>query len=314
MLPACNDSACPHGVLGAQSCLQNSGTNNIASILLLAAAAECSASIGSLCTRHGLQIYRHVVGKRQPSLHHGDCVCVQYTSRAAQLYKQQLEKDVAKFDTSAYLAGLKGKATEPAPVTAAIKEADQEAAATNGSSSSKPASQNGSATNLAALDDSSVESAPASSNVNVSATSAQGAKPVAPRAPPKPRMGSARRPAGKSGGLGVKRMATKVDESLFDQAPEEATAPSPIPVVSLHSSRRYTVESREISPLCWFDPQTICISVSTAAHSSCFASQQYNTQTTQKPRRSVCNTSISLHDQGQGKQTDCWKQAAQTLH
>ena len=97
---------------------------------------------------------------------------LQYTSRAAQMYKQQLEKDVAKFDTAAYLAGLKGKAAEPAAVTAAVKEADKEAVATNGNGSSRPSSQNGSASNLAALDDSSVESAPASSTVSVS--SAQG--------------------------------------------------------------------------------------------------------------------------------------------
>lgn len=67
-----------------------------------------------------------------------------------------------------------------------------------------------------------------------------GAKPAAPRAAPKPRVGSARRPTGKSGGLGVKKMATKVDESLFDQAPEEA---APAPVVSLLLSLRLLLES-----------------------------------------------------------------------
>lgn len=97
---------------------------------------------------------------------------LQYTSRAAQMYKQQLEKDVAKFDTATYLSGLKGKAAEPAAVTAAVKEADKEAVATNGSASSRPSSQNGSTNNLAGLDDSSIESAPASSTA--SATSAQG--------------------------------------------------------------------------------------------------------------------------------------------
>lgn len=88
------------------------------------------------------------------------------------MYKQQLEKDVAKFDTAAYLSGLKGKAAEPAAVTAAAKEADKEAVATNGSASSRLSSQNGSASNLAGLDDSSIESAPASSTA--SAPSAQG--------------------------------------------------------------------------------------------------------------------------------------------
>ena len=62
---------------------------------------------------------------------------LQYTSRAAQLYKAQLEKDVAKFDTAAYLATLKGKPAEPAPVTAAITASDKEAVATNGTVSSK---------------------------------------------------------------------------------------------------------------------------------------------------------------------------------
>ena len=97
--------------------------------------------------------------------------CVQYTSRAAQLYKQQLEKDVAKFDSAAYLSTLKGKPTEPAGVTAAVTATDKEAVAANGSAQqSKPSSQNGSASNLAALDDSSVEGAPASSTASVTST------------------------------------------------------------------------------------------------------------------------------------------------
>ena len=97
---------------------------------------------------------------------------MQYTSRAAQQYKQQLEKDVAKFDTTAYLATLKGKPAEPPSVTAAMAETDKEAVAVNGNASSRPSSQNGSASNLAALDDSSVDGAPASSTASV--TSAQG--------------------------------------------------------------------------------------------------------------------------------------------
>ncbi len=82
---------------------------------------------------------------------------MQYTSRAAQQYKQQLEKDVAKFDTAAYLTTLKGKPAEPPTVTAAITATDKEAVAANGNTASRPSSQNGSASNLAALDDSSVE-------------------------------------------------------------------------------------------------------------------------------------------------------------
>ena len=99
---------------------------------------------------------------------------MQYTSRAAQLYKQQLEKDVAKFDSAAYLSTLKGKPTEPADITAAVTTTDKELVATNGSMRSRPSSQNGSTGNLTALDDSSVEGAPASSTASV--TSAQGNK------------------------------------------------------------------------------------------------------------------------------------------
>ncbi len=48
------------------------------------------------------------------------------------------------------------------------------------------------------------------------------------RKPPagKPRFGAAKKPAAKSGGLGVKKMTTKVDDSLFDQAPSEDPAPA----------------------------------------------------------------------------------------
>ena len=102
---------------------------------------------------------------------HWSCF-MQYTSRAAQLYKQQLEKDVAKFDAAAYLSTLKGKPTEPANVTAAVTATDKELVATNGTARTRPPSQNGSSGNLAALDDSSVEGAPASSTASVS--SAQG--------------------------------------------------------------------------------------------------------------------------------------------
>lgn len=100
------------------------------------------------------------------------CPCyMQYTSRAAQLYKQQLEKDVAKFDSAAYLSTLKGKPTELASVTAAVTATDKELVTANGSApQSKPSSQNGSASNLAALDDSSVEGAPASSTASVTST------------------------------------------------------------------------------------------------------------------------------------------------
>ena len=59
---------------------------------------------------------------------------------------------------------------------------------------------------------------------------AAGVKPVAPRAAPKPRLMSGRKPTGRAGGLGVKKMSKQVDESLFDQAPEEQAPPAPAAV------------------------------------------------------------------------------------
>lgn len=64
-----------------------------------------------------------------------------------------------------------------------------------------------------------------------------GVKPVAPKAAPKPRLVSGRKPAGKTGGLGVKKMSKQVDQSLFDQTPEEQ-APTPATVsLILHAAR-----------------------------------------------------------------------------
>lgn len=38
----------------------------------------------------------------------------------------------------------------------------------------------------------------------------------------KPRLLASKKPAAKTGGLGVKKMATKADDSIFEQAPAEA--------------------------------------------------------------------------------------------
>ena len=62
-----------------------------------------------------------------------------------------------------------------------------------------------------------------------------GTKPSAPKTAPKPRLMSGRKPAGKTGGLGVKKMSKQVDSSLFDQAPEEQAPPAPA-VVCMHSA------------------------------------------------------------------------------
>ena len=43
------------------------------------------------------------------------------------------------------------------------------------------------------------------------------------------------KPKAKGGGLGVKKMTTKVDDSLFDQAPVEAVIAPPPPVAMVSS-------------------------------------------------------------------------------
>eukprot|EP00891_Asterochloris_glomerata_P005504 jgi/Astpho2/5504/e_gw1.00078.19.1_t len=146
-----------------------------------------------------------------------------YTSRAAQLYKQQLEKDVSRFDTAEYLGqgkAVEGSNNRPAPMATAALEVT--------------ASVRG----LAGLQ------RPADygvCNEPVHSPSA-GVRPVS-KPPAKPRLVSGRRPVHKAGGLGIKKVARPVDESLFDQAPEEAPAPTPVgkdaPAASTTGSSRF---------------------------------------------------------------------------
>lgn len=77
--------------------------------------------------------------------------------------------------------------------------------------------------------------APAAGEADGTTSAAAAPKPAAP-AKPAPRPGMAgkkplisRKPAVKAGGgLGVKKMTTKVDDSLFDQNPAEAPPPLPV--------------------------------------------------------------------------------------
>ncbi|BDA43782.1 probable ADP-ribosylation factor GTPase-activating protein [Coccomyxa sp. Obi] len=136
-----------------------------------------------------------------------------YTSRAAQLYRQQLEKDAAKLTAVPKPEALGDSAPAAQP-------AATERPAANGSAAAVPplAENNGS---LAATD------APAA---------AAPAPPAARKPTPaaKPRFGAAKKPAAKpGGGLGVKRMTTKIDNSLFDQAPAEEPPPPPAAAAAL---------------------------------------------------------------------------------
>lgn len=116
-----------------------------------------------------------------------DKIEAKYTSRAAQLYRKQLEKDVIK--------ALKG---DTAVAAASSPEAAEKAAASLGPAVTKPSATATAAANKSRL----------------------------------VQHHHHRKPAGK-GGLGVKKMVTKIDDSLFDQAPaqEEAEQPEPEPTL-----------------------------------------------------------------------------------
>ena len=86
--------------------------------------------------------------------------------------------------------------------------------------------------------------APAESGAPAAAAAAEA--PVVPPARPAARPAltgkkvlAPRKPAAKSGGLGVKKLATKVDDSLFDQKPAEPVAPVPVGAGSTASEGPY---------------------------------------------------------------------------
>ncbi len=54
---------------------------------------------------------------------------------------------------------------------------------------------------------------------------AAAAAPRKPSLAAKPRFAGAKKPSGAKGGLGVKKMTTKVDDALFEQAPAEDPSP-----------------------------------------------------------------------------------------
>lgn len=153
-----------------------------------------------------------------------DKIEAKYSSRAAQLYRKQLEKDAARLAA--------GDAAAPSPPSAGStmfagfdmapkQEAPKPFA---GAAASAPATAAPAvpAVNAAAAPKPSSSTSPA-----VGAAPAAAARPAA-----KSRLLASRKPGvagGKpgGGGLGVKKMAVKVDDSLFEQAPEEDAVPAP---------------------------------------------------------------------------------------
>ncbi|KAK9839315.1 hypothetical protein WJX81_007499 [Elliptochloris bilobata] len=150
-----------------------------------------------------------------------------YSSRAALLYRAQLEKDAAKLTSvAAAEAAAAAAASAEAPIEAppvppaATQEAPAAVAAANGAAADAPA-PNGAA-NAAA--------SPAAAAAAPAAPAALPSAAAPPRKPPaKPRFVAPKKPGAKAGGLGVKKLATKADAALFEQAPAEAEPKVPLP-------------------------------------------------------------------------------------
>jgi ADP-ribosylation factor GTPase-activating protein 2/3 len=119
-----------------------------------------------------------------------DKIEAKYTSGAAQLYRKQLEKDVAKAITEG-THGIEGGATERPKAAGVSLKAVSQTSTENGNGASK-------------------------------ASGALGASRSTAGASAKSRLGTGRRPnAAKSTGLGIKKLNAQIDDSLFDQAPAE---------------------------------------------------------------------------------------------
>jgi ADP-ribosylation factor GTPase-activating protein 2/3 len=121
-----------------------------------------------------------------------DKIEAKYTSRAAQLYRKQLEKDAAKL-----LAGDSADAVQPTP--AAVSKP-----ATNGTTASAPATA-----------------------TTTGGGSSRASSLGATAATAKTRIGARRAGARAGGGLGVKKLGVQIDDSLFDQKPEEPEPEAP---------------------------------------------------------------------------------------
>ncbi|KAK9716208.1 hypothetical protein RND81_06G218500 [Saponaria officinalis] len=167
----------------------------------------------------------------------GGKIEAKYTSRAAELYKQILAKEVAKSS-----AGESGLPSSPV--------------------GSQPASSNGFfEANISEI--SKESSSQKKETIEL---------PASPRAPASPRgysvISTVKKPLGakkpgKGGGLGARKLTKKPNEDLYDQKPEEppavaATASSnPIPARSSHPSRFEYVENVQTTDRNSIGPQKI---------------------------------------------------------
>lgn len=157
----------------------------------------------------------------------GGKIEAKYTSRAAELYKQLLSKEVAKSHAEDAAVSFPSSPTETSDKPSDFKpiEAPKETPVvkpeTNGSVSVKPATS--------------------------SIRTATVKKPI----------GGGAKKSGKTGGLGARKLSTKTSESLYDQKPEEpvvqvstsaSSAPSAAAVTPHISRFEYTDGSESVEP------------------------------------------------------------------
>lgn len=126
-----------------------------------------------------------------------------YTSRAADLYRQLLAKEVAKSNVVVSATPVPSSPNPPPPVSSTIESNS------NGSNASAPAPSRPAASTSAAR------------------------KPVS--------LGAKKGPA--KTGLGVKKLASKPNENLYDQKPVEAPAPGVAPVEQKPSRFSYNEDA-----------------------------------------------------------------------
>ncbi|EAY92635.1 hypothetical protein OsI_14379 [Oryza sativa Indica Group] len=145
----------------------------------------------------------------------GGKVDAKYTSRAAELYRQILQKEVAKSSADNVLPSSPVAASQPQNPSDDFPEFKlPEAPAENTNGKQEP-----------------------------DVTNSQKAPTQTPKAPTHPTFATsvkksigAKKIGGKTGGLGVKKLTTKPSESLYDQKPEEPKPAAPVMTTSTTKS------------------------------------------------------------------------------
>lgn len=141
----------------------------------------------------------------------GGKIEAKYTSRAAELYKQLLSKEVAK--SSAEDVILPSSPVSDKTVDTSDKPSDFKVIETPKETSSAKPDTNG--------------SAPVKASSSIRTTTLK--KPIGSKKP------------GKTGGLGAKKLSAKTSESLYEQKPEE-------PVVQVSTSASSSIQSAAATP------------------------------------------------------------------